>query len=490
MTDATMITSAPRARLDVSAPKTPARGLPAGNALVLAVVACILLIRFFSEVVDVLPTAVAFVDVPLFIWLMVAAASQPWMQTDRRYALQLAAPSLLFVFISTIAVLTHLAWVAPAPAITFLYDFLSPLGVYWAAYRLWVPGYPRALSRMIIGLGLTELAVVAAFDLPRFVRTGNPDYVSGTFGENAYQLVFFLIVFAALLAGVRVFERARTSARFAPFLIAAAAATIFMAQYRALLVTTLAAMLLVGALLATVRGRGIIFGVVLVCVFFVSLSFVARHFPTTKLQSTIDAIQAKPGYFATSRFRTLTGVMGSLYEDHPLSALTGTGPGTFSSRAWRTFAQIENDPRTAAATAVIHRVNGGPYSPPPANEYIVPRIRALTYVEGSKALAWPLSSYTSLLAEVGLAGCLLLIGTYVAAAVRASRLAITAMRQRLPDDPLPGILLASAVAFFVLLQLAALDNWLEVTRITFFGWALLAVGTRELEFRDHESAEL
>ncbi len=248
-------------------------------------------------------------------------------------------------------------------------------------------------------------------------------------------------------------------------------------------------MLLVGALLATVRGRGILVGVVLVSVFFASLSFVAQHFPTTKLQSTVDAIQTNPGYFAASRFNTLTGIIGSLYEDHPLSVLTGTGPGTFSSRAWRTFAQIEEDPRTAAVAAVIHRVNGGPYSSPPANEYIVPRIRSRAYVEGSKAVTWPLSSYTSLLAEVGLGGSLLLIGAYLAAALRAARLATAAMRQRLPSDPLCGILLASAVAFFVLLQLAALDNWLEVTRITFLAWALLAVGTRELEFRDRGLAE-
>ena len=58
------------------------------------------------------------------------------------------------------------------------------------------------------------------------------------------------------------------------------------------------------------------------------------------------------------------------------------------------------------------------------------------------------------------------------------------MRRAAPGDPLPALLLATTIAFFVLLQLAALDNWLEVTRITFLSWALLAVVTRESDARE------
>jgi hypothetical protein len=50
-------------------------------------------------------------------------------------------------------------------------------------------------------------------------------------------------------------------------------------------------------------------------------------------------------------------------------------------------------------------------------------------------------------------------------------------------DPLPALLLACTAAFFVLVQLALLDNWLEVARITFFSWALLAIATKEFEAR-------
>jgi hypothetical protein len=62
---------------------------------------------------------------------------------------------------------------------------------------------------------------------------------------------------------------------------------------------------------------------------------------------------------------------------------------------------------------------------------------------------------------------------------------MTAQSLRRPArrDPLPALLLASTVAFTVLLQMAFLENWLEVTRVTFLAWILLAVGSKEFDAR-------
>ena len=46
-----------------------------------------------------------------------------------------------------------------------------------------------------------------------------------------------------------------------------------------------------------------------------------------------------------------------------------------------------------------------------------------------------------------------------------------------------ALLIAAAVAFTVLVQMALLDNWLEVTRVTFVAWILLAVGAKEVSAR-------
>ena len=58
-------------------------------------------------------------------------------------------------------------------------------------------------------MAAVEFAVVALIDLPLFLATHNPDKVSGTFGENAYQLVIFLLIVAAVLAGIYTFEPKR-----------------------------------------------------------------------------------------------------------------------------------------------------------------------------------------------------------------------------------------------------------------------------------------
>src|SRR3712207_7413413 len=49
----------------------------------------------------------------------------------------------------------------------------------------------------------------------------------------------------------------------------------------------------------------------------------------------------------------------------------------------------------------------------------------------------------------------------------------TLFRSATDGDPLPALLCASTVAFFVLLQMALLENWFEVTRITFLSWIIL-----------------
>ena len=48
-----------------------------------------------------------------------------------------------------------------------------------------------------------------------------------------------------------------------------------------------------------------------------------------------------------------------------------------------------------------------------------------------------------------------------------------------PDDSLPSLALATMIAFLTLVQMAFLENWFEVTRITFVAWAMLAVVLKE-----------
>ncbi|HXE99962.1 MAG TPA: hypothetical protein VN458_06420, partial [Solirubrobacterales bacterium] len=86
-------------------------------------------------------------------------------------------------------------------------------------------------------------------------------------------------------------------------------------------------------------------------------------------------------------------------------------------------------------------------------------------------------------AEVGFLGLLILIMIYVGGFIAALRRTIASVRSPLPSDPLPALLLTTTIAFFALLQMGFLDNWLEVTRLTFISWALLAISTKEFDAR-------
>jgi hypothetical protein len=332
-------------------------------------------------------------------------------------------------------------------------------------------------------LGVVQLLVVFAIDLPRFVGTHNPDEISGTFGTNAYQLVFFLLVLTALLAGTFTFEKRRLSARVAPALFALVFVAVFLAQYRALLVTTAVALVTIVLLLGS-RGRGLVAGMIAVACFAVTLSYVARGFPGLKFTGTVTTLRESPGFYLSRRLEPAKRIL-DLYADEPRFALTGTGPGTFSSRAWQTFALADSSSRSNVQGPYALALTGGKvYRTDVSDKYVVEPSRAEAPVDGSRSVTSPFASYLSLLAEVGVLGLALVLFVYLCATVRAARMTIACMRSSGQGDPLPALLVACTVAFTLLLQMGFLaGNWLEVARVTFPTWALAAVATREFDAR-------
>jgi DNA-binding XRE family transcriptional regulator len=469
---------------------------PAGHALtsterfdrnlVLAVFAIVLTVRFFTESIAVLPSAGNFIDVLLLPLLLAAAALRPaWRSGAALHASPYALLAILFVGVSAASVVLNTSRVAPAPALLFVYGFLGPLVFYYATYRLWPPGEALAVSRAILVLGMLQFVVIGLFDLPTFVSSRNPDDIVGTFGGNAYQLVFFLLVFAGLVAGISTFETGRLVARLAPLLFGATFVVIFLAQYRALLVSTALTILLIGLILGIARGKGFLVGAAIMTAFIAGLGYVSVKYPKFKFGPTVAAVRDDPTSFVTARLAPGRDVI-SLYGDNPLFITTGTGPGTYSSRAWRTFAQVSRPSGSeGAAQPYAAAVTGGQdYHTDVSDRYVVPRLETAPIVLGSPALTSPFSSYLALLAEVGVIGFALMLGIYLRALLDCGRLAHTSIRSSTSRDPLPALALATTVAFFLLVQMAFLENWWEVARVTIPSWMLLAVCAKELGARE------
>lgn len=468
-------------------------GSPAGRVLVLGTLVLLVTIRLFTDVLGVLPGPLKLVDVPLLAVLVGAAVLRPAEPATRSRQTALFSLSLVFLAACTLAFVANPTRVAAGPVILFLYGFCSPLAYYYAARRLWPPGNARALSRLLVALGVLQLVVVVVIDLPKFLATRNPDFISGTFGENAYQLVFFLIVVVALVAAVATFEPRRPAARLAPVFAAAALLVVFLAQYRALLISAAAALVLAALLLQRARGaarlRAFVVAIAVPAAFVSTLGFVALHFPSTKFDPYVAALRSDPGFFLTTRLKALSPVR-ELLDDEQRAILVGTGPGTFSSRAWLTFANYPTKRAEvdSVARAVKAFTGGRGYRTDVSDRYVMQRYTSAQVVIGSRSLTTPFSSYTSLLAEVGVFGLLAILAIYLGALVRSVRMTAVSMREATTGDSLPGLLLASSVALFVLLQMAFLDNWLEVARITVPAWILLAVATKEFEARHGKGA--
>src|SRR5207244_4110007 len=152
----------------------------------------------------------------------------------------------------------------------------------------------------------------------------------------AYVLAFVLLVLTAPVAAVAVFEPRRVPPFVAPAIFLGTAGVIFLAQYRALLVTTLLAIVVTSAfLMRAQRGSGIVVSVAALVAFVGALAYVSEHFPTTKFQQAITALHQDPWFFAKQRLNIFGDVL-SLYSEQPRYIVTGTGPATYSSRAWRT----------------------------------------------------------------------------------------------------------------------------------------------------------
>jgi len=474
-------------RLEPAEPSAPDSGATAqprlGANVVLTSLAVLVVVRFFTEVVAVLPRFAQFVDIPILGVIALVALLRPLPAQRRPKLGVLVVLAFAFVLVCALAMLTNLSRVDIAPALTFVYGFLGPIALFFAVYALWPAGAALRLSRTLVALCVLQLLVVLVFDIPVFLSEGNPDVFSGTFGENPYQLVFFLLVASGLLAGIFTFEKRRAAARLTPILLVAIVAVIFLAQYRSLLVTTVLVAVLLAALLSSVGLRGLVIAVLAGSAMLGTLSVLAQNLPRLKFGETFVEAREDPTFYLEARLSTLD-VLERVFADTPRYAITGTGPGTYSSRAWRTFAITESDSESDVAGGYVTRLTQGrPYHTDVSDKYVAPQLRNLEFLGGSSAATRPFASYLSLLAEVGVLGFLVMVAIYVWALVRSTRMTLQTGRRAGPGDPLPALFCASTVGFFVLLQMGALDNWFEVTRITFVAWLVFAVASKELDGR-------
>ena len=182
-----------------------------------------------------------------------------------------------------------------------------------------------------------------------------------------------------------------------------------------------------------------------------------------------ETVQVATANFSKLGKVELAGNVLEIWEARPASLFFGVGPGTFNSRAFRSIAivpYLEGTGTSDVAAAVVEPF----YSSDLANRYIISWfVRGTQYVSGANTDA-PFTSYVSVPVEVGLLGAIPFFGIYalswisMAGSVRRSR---DARERVLASWALTNLLMLAGIA--------AVDNYLEVTRYTILVWLSIAL---------------
>ncbi|GBD06360.1 hypothetical protein HRbin21_00150 [bacterium HR21] len=461
--------------------------------------------RFLTEKLRLLPKWVDVLDMPVALaivaigFLLRPALGAEASEEDRRVA------RLTFLLLLSVAVslLANADQVFLPAAVLFTIGFAGGPLLFLALSR-WVQyreEFVRLFRRFLLGLLGFNLVVVLVWDFPAFFAYADPDRLSGTFGNNAYQFSFFLAVATGLLLGLG-------ESWAMPRLVVVAIqvglfALYYLLQFRAGFVFFLIAY---GTMLVALYGRRVIRGVLLsgVAVFFSALlidaaleelvgrsqqrftDYTSRAARGDLGYSDLLLLLANPAeYLSYAKFQAFPATARMLWEN-PWVFLVGVGPGNYVSRAYYTF-NVElrsTELKGKGVGGVVQQLFGvsKPWATEMSQRYLGTLPREIAF--GSYLFASPYSSYLAPIAEIGILGAIAVFGLY-GYMVRRSFQLVRRAREEAPEA-LP-MALASLIGSVYLVGLGFVDNWWEVTRVVFPMWLLFWVAKTAVAAAEPES---
>ncbi len=465
------------AGVDVGVSRTETTVTQQGRAWALTLATSLILlicIRFFSENLRVVPRLAQYIDVPITIVVGFCGVLTFIRRGYRVGGPKYGAVLYAFFLASLVSALVNVSRVELLPVAMFVFNFAAPLVfvVVTINARLSRKDVEQVV-RVFFWLGVTQLVVAVLYGLPKFLATKNPDYISGTFGQNAYQFTYFIGLWLLyVLGGVAVLGPG-SRRRGQGIAISLAALVVFglfyAAQYRAMLIF-FTAVILVALWASPARASSrIMMTVVISAVSVITLIVVATAFPNLKLLKVFDLFEDSTPIVQSGKVEAFKNV-GTMYQDIPQAALVGSGPATFSSRAYIVFSEKPRESKEAVG-ALIVGMRGGQYVTDVAKKYV--QTIDTTAIQGGTTMANPMSSYTSLAAEVGPIGLVVYFSAYL--------MALSYSYRRLRANARAGNRLGTQLAFAcfggipLLLVQAFFDNWLETTRVSIPLWILVGL---------------
>jgi len=443
------------------------------RGLLYVVIFIVAIARLLTETLGILPRAINLADIPLFFFACAVlifrnGPSEPGCQFFRR---SLSRPLKGFSLCAVLSIMVNGLFygIHLLPAISFLIFHLEPMVFALLFLRLgWAEHDTQTLATLLLGIGLLQIPM-SLLQLSTAFSEDNPDLASGTFGTNGSQMCFFLILVIAYLLGRYLMEASmRWLLPIIPLVI------VFYAQgFKAMWLPFVVTMAVPILLFSPRVKRKKVLSVVLILVVAIFIAFPVGMATSSQTMQFMrweyaNDVLRSGAIWELGKIQAFLNI-SRLYRDAPLSAFVGVGPGSFSSRAFLTFTEVSPDPEapTNVTHGYIEPIAPGVF----AEKYVVPLVFKSEILFGSSTIDGPYNSYVSLMGEVGLIGFALYFLVYY----RVFRRAITAAREakRQGNPLLFAISIAAICGCLTIAQMAFLDNWVEVSRVTLPLWLLL-----------------
>ena len=428
--------------------------------------------RFFSETLAVLPKAMDIVDLAVIPLLLVFSL----LSSDNR-GVDLGLHRRIFRLVCVFTLLWAISWAAnldrviyPA-AVLFLFGMLEGPLLFLALNRLIrnKRKFGLQMARIIGIMVLVEAAAVIFVNIPIFAATGNPDVISGTFGNNPYQFSAFLIVMGGFYLG-----RMRVSTKSIIYGVVIQIfifGTFILLQWRTATPAFFASYLV---LLGILYGRRILrlslIVAVLAAIGYYIFSFIQTSDLNLKYEDLAVIYENPTSLADIGKVLSYVNTV-EMYSEEPTTILVGSGPGTYVSRANYIFSIEASAEKTKGVSQIIRAVFGDePYSTEVSNRFIRP-LYDMEARFGSMQSNNPASSVLAAGAETGIPGLVvigMIYGAVLINAIRFLRYSLSIL-----DRQLISLSSALVIGTVYLCIICLLDNYLEISRVTLPVWLLL-----------------
>ena len=451
------------------------------------------LLRFFTNQVNVLPRFLNLYDVFATFGLAVLALGHPRATGATFKTSRIATRLLLFNVVCVCGCLLNWSYVYPMAALSQLVMWNEPILLFLvvvnAPFTLSdVAAYKRLLLRLI------ALQVLIGFcQVPTFLRTGASESIIGTFAGNAEQ--YQLFVCGGLFYLVAQMEVVQVGQKLRMVMIGAVFALVLLIDNKASWISLAVALTVIVRRLPTMRAvsagafrRLKYYGllVALGCVGYWTVTTFSGT-ATTKFSNITEAWQ-------TGNIKNLGKIKAArdiltAYTSFGQMALIGSGLGNFYSRAAFQYfpfriVDLYMSAPAAGDAAGDSASMAGVITIVTTMEAFYRRFyeRDKIFAIGSGTADFPTSSYLALFGECGLLGAFLYLSIYSLVLRQAKH-----VLARASDDAEFFPLVAAGYALSVyLLCMGAYNFWLDCGRVNTIVWSLLAISFRYSCLRQEE----